>query len=255
MVNSIRKVDFSHPTGHYTWTKFSPPPLLEKILGAPLVAAFVCTVYRQWRGLCRRVPSVARPVSPSVGVRSVYPVPNLVSPCSVSGAACVAVRRCPVCLPCPEPGVTVFRQWRGLCRRLSVSGLSTLSRTWCHRVACSVSGAACVAVRRCPVCLPCPEPGVTVYRQWRGLCRRPSVSGLSTLSRTWCHRVPSVARPVSPSVGVRFVYPIPNLVSPCTVSGAACVAVCWCPVCLPCPEPGVTFRCTPLFTDHVSELV
>ena len=34
MVNSLRKVDFSHPTGHYTWTKFRPP--LEKILGAPL---------------------------------------------------------------------------------------------------------------------------------------------------------------------------------------------------------------------------
>ena len=33
MVNSLRKVDFSHPTGHYTW-KNSPPP--EKILGAPL---------------------------------------------------------------------------------------------------------------------------------------------------------------------------------------------------------------------------
>ena len=24
MVNSLRKVDFSHPTGHYTWDKFSP---------------------------------------------------------------------------------------------------------------------------------------------------------------------------------------------------------------------------------------
>ena len=36
-VNSLRKVDFSHPTGHYTWTKFSHPPApLEKILGAPL---------------------------------------------------------------------------------------------------------------------------------------------------------------------------------------------------------------------------
>ena len=35
MVNSLRKVDFSHPTGHYTWKK-SPP--LEKILGAPLAA-------------------------------------------------------------------------------------------------------------------------------------------------------------------------------------------------------------------------
>ena len=37
MVNSLRKVDFSHPTGHYTWEKFRPPPL-EKILGAPLTA-------------------------------------------------------------------------------------------------------------------------------------------------------------------------------------------------------------------------
>ena len=34
MVNSLRKVDFSHPTGHYTWKKNSDP--LEKILGAPL---------------------------------------------------------------------------------------------------------------------------------------------------------------------------------------------------------------------------
>ena len=34
MVNSLRKVDFSHPTGHYKWEKFSDP--LEKILGAPL---------------------------------------------------------------------------------------------------------------------------------------------------------------------------------------------------------------------------
>ena len=33
MVNSLRKVDFSHPTGHYTWKKIAP---LEKILGAPL---------------------------------------------------------------------------------------------------------------------------------------------------------------------------------------------------------------------------
>ena len=36
MVNSLRKVDFSHPTGHYTWTKIFGP-LLEKILGAPLL--------------------------------------------------------------------------------------------------------------------------------------------------------------------------------------------------------------------------
>ena len=36
MVNSLRKVDFSYPTGHYTWKK-SP---LEKILGAPLWATF-----------------------------------------------------------------------------------------------------------------------------------------------------------------------------------------------------------------------
>ena len=35
MVNSLRKVDFSHPTGHYTWKKIRLPPL-EKILGAPL---------------------------------------------------------------------------------------------------------------------------------------------------------------------------------------------------------------------------
>ena len=26
MVNSLREVDFSHPTGHYTWKKKSPPP-------------------------------------------------------------------------------------------------------------------------------------------------------------------------------------------------------------------------------------
>ena len=34
MVNSLRKVDFSHPTVHYTWEKIRPS--LEKILGAPL---------------------------------------------------------------------------------------------------------------------------------------------------------------------------------------------------------------------------
>ena len=34
IIKSLRKVDFSHPTGHYTWEKFRPP--LEKILGAPL---------------------------------------------------------------------------------------------------------------------------------------------------------------------------------------------------------------------------
>ena len=26
MVNSLRKVDFSHPTGHYIWKKVAPPP-------------------------------------------------------------------------------------------------------------------------------------------------------------------------------------------------------------------------------------
>ena len=36
MVNSLRKVDYSHPTGHYTWKKIRPPPPLEKILAAPL---------------------------------------------------------------------------------------------------------------------------------------------------------------------------------------------------------------------------
>ena len=35
MVNSLRKIDFSHPTGHYTRKIFRPPPL-EKILGATL---------------------------------------------------------------------------------------------------------------------------------------------------------------------------------------------------------------------------
>ena len=25
MVNGLREVDFSHPTGHYTWKKFGPP--------------------------------------------------------------------------------------------------------------------------------------------------------------------------------------------------------------------------------------
>ena len=37
MVNSLRKVDFSHPTGHYAWKKLRTPPPLEKIPGAPLV--------------------------------------------------------------------------------------------------------------------------------------------------------------------------------------------------------------------------
>ena len=35
MVNSLRKVDFSHPTGHYRYMEKNPP--LEKILGAPLL--------------------------------------------------------------------------------------------------------------------------------------------------------------------------------------------------------------------------
>ena len=43
MVNSLRKVDFSPPTGHYTWEKNSPP--LEKILGAPLS---VLNFWRHW---------------------------------------------------------------------------------------------------------------------------------------------------------------------------------------------------------------
>ena len=34
MVNGLRKVDFSHPTGHYTLYMEKNPPL-EKILGAP----------------------------------------------------------------------------------------------------------------------------------------------------------------------------------------------------------------------------
>ena len=36
MVNSLHKVDFAHPTGHYTWKNIAPLPL-EKILGAPLI--------------------------------------------------------------------------------------------------------------------------------------------------------------------------------------------------------------------------
>ena len=39
MVNSSRKVDFSHPTGHYTWKKIRAP--IEKILGAPLEGGHV----------------------------------------------------------------------------------------------------------------------------------------------------------------------------------------------------------------------
>ena len=35
MVNSLRKVDFSHPTGHYTCKKIAAPPPLEKILVRP----------------------------------------------------------------------------------------------------------------------------------------------------------------------------------------------------------------------------
>ena len=34
MIKSLRKLDFSHSTGHDRRTKFSPPP--EKTLGAPL---------------------------------------------------------------------------------------------------------------------------------------------------------------------------------------------------------------------------
>ena len=56
MVNSLRKVDFSHPTGHYTWKKIRPPPL-EKILGAPLLPVYLviclCERLKWW------VPAVA----------------------------------------------------------------------------------------------------------------------------------------------------------------------------------------------------
>ena len=43
MVNSLRKVDFSHHSGHYTWRKKFAPPL-EKILGAPLVGS-ICVIH------------------------------------------------------------------------------------------------------------------------------------------------------------------------------------------------------------------
>ena len=43
MVNSLCKVNFSHPTGHYKW---KIPPPLEKTLGAPLVWSFVCLIMR-----------------------------------------------------------------------------------------------------------------------------------------------------------------------------------------------------------------
>ena len=40
MIRSLRKVDFSHPTGHYIRRKnFSPPP--PPLLGAPLQAAIL----------------------------------------------------------------------------------------------------------------------------------------------------------------------------------------------------------------------
>ena len=45
MVNSLRKVDFSHPTGHYACKKIPPPPL-EKILGAPLQAMLAIVLGR-----------------------------------------------------------------------------------------------------------------------------------------------------------------------------------------------------------------
>ena len=37
MVNSLRKVDFSHPAGHYTWKKSPPPPALRKSWVRPCV--------------------------------------------------------------------------------------------------------------------------------------------------------------------------------------------------------------------------
>ena len=45
MRSSLGKVDFLHPTGHYTWKKISPP--LEKILGAPLISNYAITVYNE----------------------------------------------------------------------------------------------------------------------------------------------------------------------------------------------------------------
>ena len=37
MIKSLRKVDFSHPTGNYRYIlKIIAPPPIEKILGAPL---------------------------------------------------------------------------------------------------------------------------------------------------------------------------------------------------------------------------
>ena len=47
MVNSLRKVDFSRPTGHYKWKKFGP---LEKILGAPPIAIVIQKLFRKMRG-------------------------------------------------------------------------------------------------------------------------------------------------------------------------------------------------------------
>ena len=46
MVNSLRKVDFSHPTGHYTWEKIAP---IEKILETPLFTGFAPKFYMHRR--------------------------------------------------------------------------------------------------------------------------------------------------------------------------------------------------------------
>ena len=43
MVNSLRKVDFSHPTGHYTWNKIRPPSL-KKSWVRPWLSAIDFTI-------------------------------------------------------------------------------------------------------------------------------------------------------------------------------------------------------------------
>ena len=45
MVNSLRKVDFSHPTGHYTWKKFIPPPLRKSWVRPWLLMLIYAIIY------------------------------------------------------------------------------------------------------------------------------------------------------------------------------------------------------------------
>ena len=82
MVNSLRKVDFSYPAGHYTWKNFRPPPPFEKILGAPLLEYIYVFIYSSRLSplLCRGFPLFHQPLD------DVVPAASDASPAARSGS-------------------------------------------------------------------------------------------------------------------------------------------------------------------------